>query len=119
MKAENKIQAEIVQWYTNNYCLKHHNNRALIFSVPNELGKENAIQTLQAKATGLLSGVSDLVVITPKSKVLFVELKTEIGKQSQSQKEFETRVSLLGFQYHIIRSLEQFQNLIKNELSLQ
>lgn len=117
MKAENKIQAEIVQWFTKNYCLKHHKNRALIFSVPNELGKENAIRTLQAKATGLLSGVSDLIIITPKRKVLFIELKTEIGKQSQSQKEFELRVNALGFQYHVIRSLEQFKNLIQNELS--
>jgi len=104
------IQAECVKWFTNNFCLKHHNPRGLIFSVPNELGKTNALQTMLAKATGLLSGVSDLVVIHPKtSELVFVELKTSTGVQSDAQIEFEKRVTELGYKYKLIRSVDEFK----------
>jgi len=104
------IQSECVKWYTNTYCLKHHNPRGLIFSVPNELGKTNALQTMLAKATGLLSGVSDLVVIHPnKGQLFFVELKTATGVQSDAQIEFEERVNALGYEYKLIRSFDEFK----------
>jgi hypothetical protein len=41
-----------------------------------------------SKATGLLSGVADTVVILPTKDLIFVEFKTDIGKQSQSTKRF-------------------------------
>ena len=104
------IQSECVKWFTNTYCLKHHNPRGLIFSVPNELGKTNALQTMLAKSCGLLSGVSDTVVIHPKTyKLSFVEFKTEIGTQSASQIEFENRVISLGYEYKLIRSVDEFK----------
>ena len=40
--------------------------------------------------TGLLSGVSDLIVVL-EGKVLFVEVKNEKGKQSQKQKYFKVK----------------------------
>jgi len=107
------IQAECVKWFTNTYCLKHHNPRGLIFSIPNELGKTNALQTMLAKAGGLLSGVSDTVVIHPKtSRLVFVEFKTSTGVQSNAQIEFEQRVIKLGYEYKIIRSIDEFKSWI-------
>jgi hypothetical protein len=111
MKLENKIQAELVQWFRNNYCLTHHNPKYEIFCVPNELAYKNN----QFKAMGVREGVSDLIVVL-NNKILFVELKTSIGKQRQSQIEFEKTVSKLGFQYFVVRDLEQFQKLIENEI---
>jgi hypothetical protein len=64
------------------------------------------------KATGLLPGASDLVVILP-GKVLFMECKDEKGRQRENQKDFERAVRELGHDYEIFRSLEQFQSLIK------
>ena len=112
--SESKIQAEIYKWFHNNYCLKFHNPRCVIFSVPNE--REGAKEMMFLKSTGLLSGVSDLIVVIP-NKVLFVELKTAISRQQPNQKDFEDRVSNLGFEYHLIRSLEEFQQLIKIKLN--
>lgn len=63
------------------------------------------------KATGLLSGVSDLIVVLP-NRVLFLELKTETGQQSDSQVEFECAISELGFEYYVIRSIDEFKNMI-------
>jgi len=109
---ESKLQQEIFQWFQNTYCLKHHDPRLCIFSVPNG-GTRNKLEAITLKATGLLPGVSDLIVILP-GKVLFVELKTEIGIQSQVQKDFESRVTALGQSYYLIRSLPQFQQLIND-----
>jgi hypothetical protein len=113
MKAENKLQAECYSWYNNTYCLKHHNPRGLMFSIPNELAGTNKIGMMQAKATGLLSGVSDTILILPTSELIFIEFKTEIGIQSDAQKEFESRVKEHGYRYELVRSVEQFKNLIE------
>ena len=106
---ENKIQQEIVLWFNNNYCLKHHNPRCMIFSVPND--SINAIETKRKINTGLLRGVSDLIVVL-HNKILFVEIKTEKGVQSECQKDFELRIKSLGFEYHLTRSLEEFKKIV-------
>lgn len=63
------------------------------------------------KATGLLSGVSDLIVLLPET-CFFIELKNEIGLQSEQQKDFEKTVTKLGFTYTLVRSLDEFKNII-------
>lgn len=107
---EDQIQSECVKWFNNNYCLKHHVPRCAIFSVPNG-GFRNKVEAMKLVATGMKAGVSDLIVLLP-NRALFIELKTETGKQSDSQKEFEQIVKALGFDYYIIRNLESFQKII-------
>src|SRR3989304_5904987 len=102
---EDQLQQQIITWYNNTFCLKNQDLRHVIFSVPNG-GSRNIIEAKKMKATGLLSGVSDLIILQP-NKTIFIELKIEKGIQSESQKDFEFRVKLLGFEYHLIRSLEQ------------
>ena len=111
---ENIIQQQIYLWFNNNYCLKTHKNRCMIFSVPND--SINAIETKRKINTGLLKGASDLIVVLP-NKILFVELKTEKGIQSENQKDFQNRIELLGFEYYLIRSLDQFKKLIWRQLN--
>lgn len=111
--SEDKIQQECVVWFNNNYCLKDHVNRGLVFAVPNG-GSRNAIEGNKFKNTGVLAGVSDLIVMLP-NKVLFIELKTSTGRQSNEQKDFEIRTELLGFKYYLCRSLEQFKQTIHAE----
>ena len=112
-KKESKIQQEIVIWFRNNYCLKMSNPKCTIFSVPNE--RNNKKEMMFMKATGLLSGVSDLICIIP-NKVLFIECKDEKGRQQPNQIEFEKTVTALGFKYYLVRSLDEFKNIpeIKN-----
>lgn len=104
---EDKIQADIVKWFNNSYCLKNHNPRSIIFSVPNG-GFRNQVEAMKLKATGLLSGVSDLIVIH-RSIIYFCELKTDSGVLSPTQKDFSLRVTENGFKYKIFRSLAEFQ----------
>ncbi len=105
---EARIQQEIVVWFKNNYCLKHHTPQSLIFSVPNE--REGVVIMKKLKQTGLMSGVSDLIVIH-NGTALFVEVKTSTGKQSANQKVFEAKLKNQGFKYHLVRSLNDFIKL--------
>ena len=110
---EAKIQQEIFLWFNNNFCLPKHNPKCSIFSVPNETS--NVKEMMFKKATGLVSGVSDLIVLLP-NKCMFVEVKTAIGKQSKKQISFEKTVTNLGFEYHLVRSLKDFKEKIKKLL---
>ena len=105
----------------------------VMFSVPNELAmmlrgvlmetrlpqakidQIIAVLSQRMKNMGLLPGVSDTVVVMPK-KVLFIEFKTETGYQSPNQKEFQSAVHSCQHQYHVCRSLEQFQQIIKDNV---
>jgi len=115
MIKEDKLQEIIYKWYNNNYCLKTSEKRGLIFAIPNG-GTRQIREAVKLKATGVIPGVSDLIVITPNGKLLFVELKNEKGIQSNFQKEFELRVNKLGYEYHLIRNFEDFKSLILNNL---
>lgn len=108
---ENKIQAECVKWFRNTYCKRTDLPRCAIFSVPNE--GRNQMEQLQKIATGLLAGVSDLIIILP-NKIVFVEMKDATGKQSPGQIEFEQTVTNLGFEYYLIRSVDEFKLTIDN-----
>lgn len=97
-----KLQKSIVSYFK----LVHPDY--LIFSVPMEATYRNK-QYFQE--TGAMAGVSDLVVVLP-NKILFIELKSKTGRQSVDQKAFEKKIKDLGYEYHIIRTLDDFINLI-------
>jgi hypothetical protein len=106
---ENKIQQEIYLYFKLNYCLPKHENRCMIFSVPND--SSNAVEQQRKVNTGLLAGVSDLIVFIGKD-VYCIEVKTNTGRQSDKQKEFEERIKLLGHKYFIVRSLDEFKKVL-------
>lgn len=62
------------------------------------------------KATGMLSGVSDLIIIE-QGRILFIECKDETGKQRESQVTFQNKVEANGYEYHLVRSLDEFKNI--------
>ena len=98
-KSEFTIQVEIVD-----YCRK---NNIICFSVPNEATRNNS----KYIKSGVLAGVSDLICIND-GKVLFIELKDYKGKQSDKQKEFEKSIISQGFQYFLVRSLDEFKKIV-------
>ena len=111
-RPEDNIQQQIVMWFRNKYCLKHHTPRYAIFSVPNEAAYKNKKFIL----TGLMQGVSDLIIVIP-NKTLYIELKTATGKQSPKQIEFQETIKNLNQEYHLVRSLKEFQSIIKKYLT--
>lgn len=124
LKAEAKIQQEIVMYYRNTFCLKHHKPRSMIFSIPNE-GRGAA--SLQLMATGLYPGCADLMIVhrwakpghdppfnTACNEIVFIECKAEAGVQSDKQKAFERHCGEMGITYHIVRSLDEFKQVLQN-----
>lgn len=118
-KTEARIQQEIVKWFRNTYCLKHHELRSIILSIPNN---KNRLQ----REIGMMSGASDLLVIycfqrnrgmaEPTTQyMLWIEVKTAIGVQSSTQKKFEKHIRQMGMEYHIVKSLEGFKKLLPLE----
>jgi hypothetical protein len=105
---EDRIQQEIIMYYKNNFQIKYKD--CLIFSIPNG-GLRDKRTAMLMKATGLTPGASDLIVIY-FGKLLFVEVKTSTGTQSEDQKVFAERVRDCGFDYHLVRSLLDFKLLL-------
>ena len=135
---EDYIQQQAYIWLTNNYGLKHHTPRLIMYSVANEIGAsvsgalarefkiytgpKSKFQKVVTKVhgdyknTGLKKGVADTHILFPNGKIIFVEFKTPTGTQRPEQKEFQLQVEALGFKYYIVRSVEQFKEIIKSEL---
>lgn len=88
-------------------------NKIFCFAVPNGM-RVRFSQARIAKAEGLTSGCSDLIILLPK-RAIFVEIKNPNGKgrQSPTQKEFEQTVTKLGFEYKIWSKWEQVQEFVK------
>lgn len=107
MKSESQIQAECVMWLWNT----HPETRGLFFAVTNN--SEHVARAMQRKAVGLVSGVSDTIFLW-ECETYLIEFKTPTGRQSKNQIEWQSKVTTQGFQYFVVRSLEQFQELIKS-----
>jgi len=115
--SEQAVQACIVKFYNNTYCLAHHSPRCLILAIPNG-GERNKVNAMMSIAAGEYAGASDLLVIH-YGKVIFVELKTPEAYakkknhgQSDAQIKFQGHIENIGFPYYIITSLEEFKNII-------
>ena len=73
--------------------------------------KAGGVTGARDKATGLIPGVSDMIMLTPRSGAIFIEFKTEKGKQSEKQKEWQKKIEYYNYKYYIIRKLENFKTL--------
>lgn len=107
-KSENRIQQECYMWFHNNFPKL----RGLLFAVPNG-GARSIREGKLLKDTGVVPGVSDMLLMY-KANVYCFELKTIIGSQSKLQKNWQKIVESHGFDYFIIRNLEEFINLIND-----
>lgn len=121
--SESAIQISCVQWLWNNRA----ETRGLYVAIPNENSRsvyENKKQQLMSgsirKNMGVTAGAADSVLLMQRGGfgALFIEFKTEIGRQSDAQKSFQSNVESQGYKYIIVRSLEQFKEEVENYLSL-
>jgi hypothetical protein len=103
--SEYEIQRQCISW------IRHKHPGYICFSVPNEACSKRASHY---KATGMLVGVSDLVLLKG-DKPIFIEMKTPVGKQRTEQRTFQANVEALGYKYYICRSLEQFISIVESD----
>ena len=108
-QSEDKIQSDCYVWFHNTYP---ELRGLLCYNLNNS---KNKIDGARNKAKGLIAGRSDMVLYY-NSNAFMIEFKTSDGSQSAGQKDWASLVRSQGFQYHIVRSLDEFQMLILNLL---
>jgi hypothetical protein len=125
---ESKIQSSFIKWFSYQYPQYDK----LLFAIPNGTnagGRKSKngipISALKARGEGLKRGVADLflsIAKIPRDDFygcifgLYIETKTEDGRQTPEQKEFQKAVESQGYQYTICRSVDEFIKTINEYL---
>ncbi len=71
----------------------------VVIHIPNQATKG------RQRYSGFLAGAPDLIVIGNK-RIYFMEVKAEDGRQSPKQKIVQAMLEERGFDYHIVRSVD-------------
>ena len=110
---EHRLQSACVRWYRLQYPKMKHN----LFSVPNG-GKRDSVTGAKLKAEGALAGVADLILLKSNRfyGALLIEMKTSKGRQSESQIEWQHKITADGYKYVVVRSIEDFQREVRDYL---
>lgn len=109
---EHKIQYSIVTYLRLHriLCIECDVMSGLQFFPPKDSRRFAFIKHHQKM--GYENGQPDLLLLL-KGEVVFVELKTEKGRQKPEQKKFQEAVELLGFRYLLWRSLDDAIRFVK------
>lgn len=91
----------------------------VVFAVPNG-GRRDGLEAARLIAEGVVPGVSDLVILLPQGRSHYAEVKTaedklrkiKAGTQSAPQAAFQAAAEALGHTYSIVRSLEDWYDLL-------
>lgn len=122
---ESALQKLCVEWFR----LQYREYDKLLISVPNGVAPQGKtrdakrkaeIQGAIRKAEGMVAGVADLLLLLPNKNhpYLCIEMKTEKGRQSDSQKAWQAAVQEKALaKYAVVRSVEQFIETITEYLS--
>lgn len=106
---EGRVQAECVKIAWNEYP----ETRGIYYAVPNEnsRGDSNAITGAIRKSYGIVAGVADTYLAMARGGYfgLYIEFKSEVGRQRKEQVEFQQRVEQQGYKYVVVRSVEEWR----------
>ena len=111
---EHLLQCACVRWF----AYQWPEYRGILFAVPNG-GARSKATAGKLKAEGVVAGVADLLLLVPSRGFhgLCVEMKTEMGRQSPEQKEWQAKAEAAGYKYVVCHSLDEFMETINNYLT--
>lgn len=111
---EHRLQCACVRWFRLAYPQHHHN----LFAVPNG-GYRTPATAAKIKAEGALPGVSDLILLIARGGYhgLLIEMKTDKGRQSEAQREWQRLIEADGYKYVVVRSIEEFMKVVNDYLN--
>ena len=111
---ESDIQIEVVDWFKS----KQSEYRFRIFSVPNE-GQRKVWFLNKLVRMGLKSGVPDLILEFPKGRMVYLEIKAEKGKLSETQQNWLKVSNVFKTPHYIIKgSVDANLSVLEGVLSL-
>lgn len=110
---EAELQSSCVRYFR----LRWPKLAGVFFAIPNG-GSRNPIEARNMKVQGTLSGVADLILLKPSNGygALCIEMKSESGRQSQSQKEFQSAAQKAGNRYVVCRTFDEFRKSVEEYL---
>ena len=111
---EHRLQCACVRWFRLAYPKHRHN----LFAVPNG-GYRTPTTAAKIKAEGALPGVADLILLLPNTFYhgLLIEMKTDKGRQSEAQREWQESIERDGYKYVVVRSIEEFIQVVTDYLN--
>lgn len=107
-RPEQALQQSVIKY------LRYAAPKCLFFHVPNNIPRGDAKARRIGgimKSMGVLPGVADLLLFW-RGGMGAIELKSEKGKQTDSQRLFERQWVYFGGQYAICRSLDEVQRVL-------
>lgn len=113
--AEHRLQCACVRWFS----MQYPGLNGRLFAVPNG-GRRDATTAAKLKAEGVFPGVADLILLKRNSKygALLVEMKTDKGRQSESQKRWQQIVCENDeYAYVVCHSFDDFQREVNYYLN--
>jgi hypothetical protein len=113
LASEHSLQVSVLE-----YLALNHQRDVFWFSIPNA-GKRGWSAAKHLTAEGMTAGVADLCIMLPKGRVLWLELKTGKGRQSEHQYAFECICVILGHPYHLIRDLPEAIDILRRHGALK
>jgi len=124
MTPEDILQISCIKWFRYQYP----GLRKMLFAVPNGGKRESRInqygnryspEAQKLERMGVIAGVSDLILLTPRHGfgALCIEMKVGKGRQSLAQQEWELEAISAGNKYVICRSVDEFMNEVNQYLA--
>lgn len=106
---EETTQEHCVRWFS----LQYPEYATLLHHSPNG-GARNPREGARFKRMGTRAGFPDLVFLLPRGghPYLCIEFKTDKGRQSDTQREYQRAVESVGGLYALVRSFDEFYTLI-------
>lgn len=109
---ETVLHQRCYKWFHNNYP----DLRLVMWHTENE-GKRNKRHQMIVKSLGLTSGVADMLFLY-NGIFYAIEFKNgNKGRQSKSQKKWQTAIEAQNGKYYIIRTETEFKSLIHEILN--
>ena len=113
-RSEEKLHQQIAAAWHNTHLPNSgvYNERQRL--ICNWTNSENSKSGNKARTMGVKKGVPDWMYLKPDGKIIWIELKTETGKLSSEQKDFQELCGMMGHAYYICKTLKDFFDLIEN-----
>ena len=113
---EHLAQSLLIKWFR----LQYPYMAKCLFAIPNG-GARHIGTAIKLKSEGVTAGVADLFLMIPtKTKHgLFLEMKTEVGKLQQNQKDFLSLAESMGYGAEVAYGFTHGQEIIKKYLREQ
>jgi len=99
--SEHKIQTALMD-----YLMFAGRKDLFWFAIPNQSNR-HIHNAAKMKAEGVRSGIPDLCFMLDQGRVAWLEMKTQIGRLSDTQKAFRDRAQALGHHWAMARSVDE------------